>query len=143
MARHHSAPFNFFSPSIHGGSMRIALPVTPIPQGYRSFLLLKQVSLSRFRERASHLSPTGLHFVVFTIAKEPRISVGSHRSHFSCMTQHSKWITNEDENPNFSTSSRQFSYDLRFGSGIWSDATEIAWSGGTVNVQLYKENGLF
>ncbi|GBN37117.1 hypothetical protein AVEN_20490-1 [Araneus ventricosus] len=78
--------------------------------------------------------PTGLHFVGFAFVREPRSL--SPRSHFSFTTQHSKWLTNENENPNFSTAPRQFSSDFRIDGGFWSGATETEWSGLTVNVQL-------
>ncbi|GBM07407.1 hypothetical protein AVEN_26480-1 [Araneus ventricosus] len=62
----------------------------------------------------------------------------SPRPHFSFMTQHSEWITNKDENPDFSITPRQLSSDFRTDDGFWSDATEIARRDLTVNVQLYN-----
>ncbi|GBN52816.1 hypothetical protein AVEN_224888-1 [Araneus ventricosus] len=55
------------------------------------------------------------------------------------MTQHSKWITNGDENPNFSTIARKFPTEFRIDDRFWKDATEIAWRCLTVNVQLKAE----
>ncbi|GBN12570.1 hypothetical protein AVEN_186710-1, partial [Araneus ventricosus] len=71
-----------------------------------------------FRERASHPSP---------------------RSYFNFMTQHSKWIMNEDKNPNFSTAPQQFSSNFRNDDVFWSGATEIVWRGVVVNFQLKKD----
>ncbi|GBL86518.1 hypothetical protein AVEN_194781-1 [Araneus ventricosus] len=58
------------------------------------------------------------------------------------MAQHSKWITNEVKNPNFSTAARPFSSEVLIDDGFWSGATEIAWSGLTVNDQLYTNTPL-
>ncbi|GBM38463.1 hypothetical protein AVEN_120822-1 [Araneus ventricosus] len=46
-------------------------------------------------------SSTGLHFVLLTSVRDTRSP--SPRSHFNFITQNSKWITIEVENPKFST----------------------------------------
>ncbi|GBN80244.1 hypothetical protein AVEN_61497-1, partial [Araneus ventricosus] len=62
-------------------------------------------------------SNKGLHFVVFAFVKEPHNPYPP--PHFGFVTQHSKWIANEVQNPNFSTKPRQFLTDFalttRFG----------------------------
>ncbi|GBN14004.1 hypothetical protein AVEN_247504-1 [Araneus ventricosus] len=71
---------------------------------------LGRLSLSRFRVSFTH-------FVVSAFVREPRSPFP--QSYFSFMTQHSKRITNEDENPNFgphsANSHRIFSLTTDFG----------------------------
>ncbi|GBO34984.1 hypothetical protein AVEN_119628-1 [Araneus ventricosus] len=102
--------------------------VTPIPWGYCAY------SSSRFQNRIRFLLALGTTFCGFPFCE--RASLPFLWSHFSIMTQHSKWITNEDENPNFSTSPRPFSSDFCIDDGFWSGALQIALSGLSVNVQL-------
>ncbi|GBM79534.1 hypothetical protein AVEN_182648-1 [Araneus ventricosus] len=79
-------------------------------------------------------SPTCLNFVVFALLKES-CSLSPH-SHFSCITQNSKSITEEDENPNFSAAPRRFPSYFRVDDGFGSGATEFAWNGLNVDVEL-------
>ncbi|GBM26322.1 hypothetical protein AVEN_217331-1 [Araneus ventricosus] len=59
-----------------------------------------------------------------------------HSPSLSFMIQHCKWIAKEDENPNFSTTPCKLSSDFCNDDMFWSDASEIAWNGFTVNAKL-------
>ncbi|GBN27468.1 hypothetical protein AVEN_226449-1 [Araneus ventricosus] len=67
-------------------------------------------------------------------SRDPRFP--SPLSHFTFMTQRSKWITNKDENPNFSTAPIQSSSEFRIDGGFWSGALQIQWNGFSVNAQF-------
>ncbi|GBM12934.1 hypothetical protein AVEN_163994-1 [Araneus ventricosus] len=85
---------------IHLGGSFIEAPCKPHNRSLRSPRAAGFTPPPSFEREPHSSSPTSLQFVVFALVREPHSS--SPRSHFSFMTQHGKWITNEDKNPNFS-----------------------------------------
>ncbi|GBM58293.1 hypothetical protein AVEN_3509-1 [Araneus ventricosus] len=53
------------------------------------------------------------------------------------MAHHADWKTELDENPNFSTTPRNFSSDFRIEDGFWGEPLQMVWNGVAVNIQFY------
>ncbi|GBM28044.1 hypothetical protein AVEN_27433-1 [Araneus ventricosus] len=126
--------------------MQITQSITSIPYVYCPYSSLAFARDTRLPYQA------GLHFVVFAFVRELRSR--SLWSHFCLVTQRSKLIMNDIENPSISTTlsppvasqlssdgnccRHQLPSDFRIDEGFWRNATKIVWGGFTVNIQLLR-----